>query len=131
MSENNNLTVLDKNRPLTDEELSVELTPDKSQEEFAAELAPITTSISPLNREQNNFANVDNKETKKLERSGWAVTGVILSVISLFFLPIFLASVGILLGYIGYKRGDRTLGFWAMGIGAIGLLGTLIVSVMV
>ncbi len=129
MSDKNDLTVLDKDRPLTKEELSVELTPDNSQEEFAAEIAPATTNVIPLNREQEN--NVEEKDVEKPERSGWTVTGLLLSVFSLFFMPVLLASIGILLGYLGYRRGERTLGFWAMGLGAISLLGTLIVSVMV
>lgn len=129
MSEKNDLTVLDKYRPLTKEELSVELTPDNSQEEIAAEIAPATTNVIPLNKEQERP--VEESEAEKPERSGWTVTGLLLSIFSLFFLPVLLASAGILLGYLGYRRGDRTLGFWAMGLGAISLLGTLIVSVMV
>jgi len=129
MSDNNDLTVLEKDRPLTKEELSVELTPDNSQEEFAAEIAPATTNVIPLNRKQESVA--EDKDAEKVNRSGWTVTGLLLSVFSLFFLPVLLASAGILLGYLGYRRGERTLGFWAMGLGAISLLGTLIVSVMV
>lgn len=129
MSDNNNLTVLDKYRSLTEEELSAELTPDNSQEEFATEIAPAMPNDISLNKKQEN--NDNEIEDEKPERTGWTVTGLLLSVFSFFFLPLLLASAGILLGYLGYRRGNRNLGFWAMGLGAISLLGTLIVSVMI
>ena len=129
MPKKDNLTVLkDGFRPLTEEELSVELTPEVSDEEMAAELAPDNNVIS-LNRERDITEDEDGAEVK--ERSGWAVAGVALAVLSLFFLPYILAPIGIILGYLGYREGDRSLGLWAMGLGAIGLLGTLIVAAFV
>lgn len=67
-------------------------------------------------------------EEKRKDRSSLGVLGTILSVLSLFALPYFLAPLGILFGYFGYSKGDHTLGFWAIGLGIVGILGTIIVA---
>ncbi len=159
---NNKSTVLDKYRPLTDEELSLELTPNifensgtqskstiektnnyqESRElqeknnltdnidtmEVAEEVAPMPSKVIPFRQRKS-------RQVEKAEdvntHSGLAVTGVILSVLSLFFLPYVLATIAIILGYMAYKRGDDNVSMWAMGIGVASLVGTLIVSAVV
>lgn len=125
------ITVLNGYRPLTDEELSAELTPRIPDEEMSAELAPNAGNVVPLRRVDEDTAIEDDKDVEEKSGSGLALTGVILSALSLFFMPYLLSTAGIILGYLGYKRGDKSLGIWAMGLGAIGLLGTLIVGTFV
>lgn len=55
---------------------------------------------------------------------GWIGLGV--SILSLFFLPYLLGPVGIVLGYLAFRREARTLGTWAMLVGALGILGSLV-----
>ncbi|MEJ8544019.1 DUF456 domain-containing protein [Brevibacillus borstelensis] len=59
--------------------------------------------------------------------SGLGMTGLGLSILSLFLLPYLIAPVGIVLGYLAFRRNARTLGTWAMIIGAVAILGALIV----
>ena len=45
-----------------------------------------------------------------------------LSIISLFVLPVLLGAAGIIVGYIARRRGAQGLGAWAMGIGVVSLV---------
>jgi hypothetical protein len=56
---------------------------------------------------------------------GW--TGLGLSILSLFLLPYIVAPIGVVLGYLAYRRNARTLGVWAMIVGAIAIIGALII----
>ncbi len=141
MSDEKRVTVLKGFRPLTEEELSVELSPkfrkinnEKFTEETAAEVAPrLPENVVPFRGKviTEKYNEINDDAVKEQEKSGIALIGVISSVLSLFFLPYLFAPVGIILGYFGYRKGDHSLGTWAMGLGAVGLLGTLIVSTIV
>jgi hypothetical protein len=71
----------------------------------------------------------DRKERERPENgtSGVGVTGLVLSILSLFLWPYLLGAAGIVLGFIAYRRDARTLGVWSMIIGAVAILGALIV----
>ncbi|TGA99600.1 hypothetical protein E4665_04560 [Sporolactobacillus shoreae] len=51
---------------------------------------------------------------------GWL--SLVLSIAALFFLPVILGIAGIIIGYIAFRQGARTLGGWAIGIGAVAVL---------
>jgi hypothetical protein len=59
--------------------------------------------------------------------SGIGMTGLGLSILSLFLLPYLVAPIGMVLGYLAYRRNARTLGAWAMIVGAIAILGALVI----
>lgn len=59
--------------------------------------------------------------------NGLGITGLILSLVSIFLLPAILAPAGIIVGYIAFRRGARTTGIWAMVIGAFALLMALLI----
>ncbi len=91
------------------------------REELAADITPVSPrKIIPLREEYDSDEGVS--------RSSIGLIGVILSVVSFFILPYILAPIGIILGYIGFRKGSYSIGFWAMGLGVIGLLGSMIVS---
>ncbi len=50
-----------------------------------------------------------------------------LSILSLFLLPYLLAPVGMVLGYLALRRNARTMGTWAMIIGAVAILGAILI----
>ncbi|GBF10959.1 DUF308 domain-containing protein [Tepidibacillus infernus] len=119
MSKKKNITVLKEFRPLTKEELATELTPQ------------LPKKIVPFRGKVKEDIHGEQSSKESGQYSGTAVIGIVLSILSLFFLPYILAPIGIVLGYLAYRRGDQGLGIWAMGLGVIGLLGTLIVSTFV
>jgi len=91
-----------------------------SEEEFGAEMTPASPrKIIPLKQK--------NQEENQV-KSTLGIIGIMLSGLSLFILPYLLAPIGILLGFLSYRRGNYSLGLWAMGLGVIGLLGTMIVT---
>jgi hypothetical protein len=55
------------------------------------------------------------------------MVGIGLSVLSLFLLPYLLAPAGIIVGYLAFRRNARTTGTWAMVIGALAILGALLI----
>ncbi|MFD2370900.1 DUF456 domain-containing protein [Brevibacillus sp. GCM10020057] len=88
--------------------------------ETAAEIAePI-----PVRRTAREAPDEDSRESGA---SGIGMTGLGLSILSLFLMPYLIAPVGMVLGYLAYRRGSRTLGAWAMIVGAIAILGALVI----
>jgi|GEM_PF-6362181 len=135
MAKKKNITVLDKFRPLKEEELSTELTPEaklkddnylagakKYNEEFASEASPLPRKIIPFRTREGNVETVNEKG------SVLALTGLVFSVLSLFFIGYILAPIGMAFGYIGYRRGSHALSIWAMGLGVVGLIGAFIAT---
>jgi hypothetical protein len=86
--------------------------------ETAAEIA------EPI-RETRTTDDVDTQAENGASGIGW--TGLGLSILSLFLLPYIVAPIGMVLGYLAYRRNARTLGVWAMIVGAIAILGALII----
>ncbi|WP_421617656.1 DUF456 domain-containing protein [Brevibacillus sp. TJ4] len=69
----------------------------------------------------------ERRERPENGTSGVGVTGLVLSILSLFLWPYLLGAVGIVLGYMAYRRNAKTLGAWAMIIGAIAIVGALLI----
>lgn len=103
------------------------------QEEVAAEMTPPITqgvrvpSEHSLQGEEVAYREqLDSIEKGKEEAEeggrllGWAA--LVLSLLSLFFLPVLMASAGIVAGFFAYRGGSRTLGLWAIGIGLFSLI---------
>ncbi|MFC0270021.1 DUF308 domain-containing protein [Metabacillus herbersteinensis] len=87
-------------------------------EETAAELAaPI-----PLGRDREYKSVEDRGDGRVNEGKGTGYLGIALSIISLFMLPVILGAAGIIVGFIARRRGAKTLGAWAIGIGAASLV---------
>lgn len=80
-------------------------------EETSAEIAP------PI-RFNGRERRVEREEGGK----GIGVTALILSILSLFFWPIILGIVGIVMGFMARRRGAITLGSWAISLGAISII---------
>lgn len=90
---------------------------DPAGEEFATEIAPST--VPPREEKADDRA-------EQTDGSGWAIAGIILSVISLFVLPFLFAPAGVIVGYMAYRQGAHTLAWWAIGIGLVSLLGAIL-----
>ncbi|MGZ0050284.1 DUF4190 domain-containing protein [Brevibacillus gelatini] len=69
----------------------------------------------------------DDDDSRESGASGIGITGLGLSILSLFLMPYFMAPIGMVLGYLAYRRGSRTLGAWAMIVGALAILGALVI----
>ncbi|WP_227934965.1 DUF4190 domain-containing protein [Alkalihalobacillus deserti] len=59
---------------------------------------------------------------------GVGTFAIVLSILSLFFLPVLLGAAGIVVGFVSRRYGSTTLGNWAIGIGAISILMTVFFS---
>ncbi|WP_312117325.1 DUF456 domain-containing protein [Brevibacillus reuszeri] len=88
--------------------------------ETAAEIAdPI-----PVRRSSRDVVDDDSREGGA---SGIGMTGLGLSILSLFLMPYVIAPIGMVLGFLAYRRNARALGAWAMIIGAVAILGALVI----
>ncbi|KQL45485.1 hypothetical protein AN963_10425 [Brevibacillus choshinensis] len=89
--------------------------------ETAAEIAePI-----PVRRRSDRVE--PDEDSRESGASGIGMTGLGLSILSLFLMPYLIAPIGMVLGYLAYRRNSRSLGAWAMIVGAIAILGALII----
>lgn len=92
--------------------------------ESAAEIAE---PIRGTRQADQNQAQTQAQADPENGASGLGMTGLGLSILSLFLLPYLIAPVGIILGFMAFRRQARTLGVWAMIVGAAALIGALIV----
>lgn len=79
--------------------------------------------VEPVGRREGETDDADDRSGG----NGLGVTALILSFVSIFFLPAILGPAGIIVGYIAFRSGARTTGIWAMVIGAFALVMSLFV----
>jgi hypothetical protein len=89
------------------------------REETAAEIAaPVR-----LDRERNmNRAQGNNYSSAVTGGKGLGIAALVLSILSLFVMPILFGAAGIILGFIARRRGAEGLGNWAIGLGAVSII---------
>lgn len=88
--------------------------------ETAAEVAPANNRIEPRSP-------VSEPTSENNPGGGMGITALGLSILSLFLFPYLVAPIGLIVGYFAYRRGARTMGIWAMVIGAVAILGALVI----
>ena len=89
------------------------------REETAAEIA------APVNLGRNQGEDSRDRQGNMDREAGGSMlgfTGLALSILSLFFLPVLLGIAGIVLGFMAMRRGSSKAGGWAIGIGAVSLI---------
>jgi len=96
------------------------------QEETAAEIAPRVQTVPREERDIDDYSFLDEVQEDSGGGRTLGVVGLVLAIASLFFLPFLLSLIGIGAGYFAYKRGATGLGKWAMGIGIVSLIGSLL-----
>jgi hypothetical protein len=100
--------------PVTSSSLPLVAVPVIHDEEYATELAEPLTEDVP-------FPGI----AEPISRTwGWAA--LVVSILSLFILPVIFGSAGIVLGIIAFFRGNVTLGGWSMAIGFISIFTSLV-----
>ena len=86
-------------------------------EETSAEIA------APITFDRNNTDSVDDEDTEVATAgTGVGFAALILSIISVFALPILFGAAGIILGFVARSRGANSLGSWAIGIGVASII---------
>jgi hypothetical protein len=93
---------------------SVPIRTSEYREETAAEIA----APAPLIRGREH----EEEREKAAGGTGIGTLALILSILSLFVLPILFGAAGIVLGFVARRRGANGLGAWAIGIGAISIV---------
>nr|WP_078552813.1 hypothetical protein [Bacillus alkalicellulosilyticus] len=95
------------------------------EEETAAEVTPFV-GARPFEAEQTAEANADTDDAAA--GRGVGTFAIVLSILSLFFLPILLGAAGIIVGFVSRRNGATALGNWAIGIGAVSIIMTVFFS---
>jgi hypothetical protein len=83
-------------------------------EEYATELA------APISQDSLNKTSAES-----IDRT-WGWSAMVVSIISLFILPVVMGSAGVALGIIAIIRGNRMLGGWSIAISLISIFTSLI-----
>jgi len=91
------------------------------REEAAAEVVPLD---SHRKSEEEMFE--EDRQTVKNYSIG--IFALVLSILSLLIMPIILGAAGIITGIYARRRDSKTLGNWAIGIGAISIVASLFFS---
>ncbi|MCM3360867.1 DUF4190 domain-containing protein [Niallia sp. Sow4_A1] len=86
-------------------------------EETSAEITPPMTfnDTRPVTSDVERDRNI-------VGGKGIGITALVISILSLFVMPIILGIVGIVLGFIARKKGASALGTWAISLGAISII---------
>jgi hypothetical protein len=97
------------------------------REETAAELATVRGDMTLPENEGPRAIDRDHARSRdeRHVREGGKATGVIaiiLSVLSLFILPVLFGVAGIIVGFIARRQGANSLGNWAIGIGIVSIV---------
>lgn len=99
---------------------------DQYLEETAAEVVPI--------QEQGEYRRDRPLEEDKIEnrqidtKSSIGIFALVLSILSLLFMPIVLGAAGIIAGIFARQREAKTMGNWAIALGAISIVVSLFLS---
>lgn len=121
MSHNNFDNVDDEKRQKENPEQN-----DLYLEETAAEVIPI--------QEQGEYRRDRPLEEDKIEnrqidtKSSIGIFALVLSILSLLFMPIVLGAAGIIAGVFARQRDAKTMGNWAIALGAISIVVSLFLS---
>lgn len=101
---------------------------EEHREETAGELAPDTRVLPG----QEEAPPQESAAEEAVEEAGdgavWSWAGLVLSLLSFLVMPLFLGIVGMGLGYVGFRQGARNTGVWAMGLGALSILASLLIT---
>ncbi len=100
---------------------------DTFEEETAAEVTPITGAFGGRTEEREETAEANYDDATASGR-GVGTFAIVLSILSLFFLPILLGASGIIVGFVARRAGANALGNWAIGIGALSIILTVFFS---
>ncbi|MBM7838127.1 hypothetical protein JOC54_001358 [Alkalihalobacillus xiaoxiensis] len=67
-------------------------------------------------------------EQDDIHGKGIGTMALVLSITSLFFVPLLLGPAGVICGFIALRKGARALGLWSMAVGVVSVASTLIFS---
>ncbi|MBB5173904.1 DUF4190 domain-containing protein [Texcoconibacillus texcoconensis] len=93
--------------------------------ETAAEIAPNAGLGAREGGLERGEESDDMASTEMEEQRGMGVIGIVVSILSLFFMPILLGIAGIVLGFIARRSGANGLGNTAIVIGAFSVIASL------
>ncbi len=96
---------------------------DDNQNEVSSEYSEETAAeiAAPVSYNDVRDREVD-RDRDRQEGRGVGITALVLSIISLFIMPIILGIAGIIFGFVANRKGAKGFGNWAIGIGAVSLI---------
>ncbi len=95
---------------------------DKARNDYREETAAEMT-VPRMNRVNRTFDDNDNR-TNGVAFGGTfiGIIALVLSILSLFTMPFLFGIIGIIGGFYSRSRGAKSLGSWAIGIGAVSII---------
>ncbi|MCK0471533.1 DUF4190 domain-containing protein [Halalkalibacter sp. APA_J-10(15)] len=108
-----------------DEEYAPEYTYD---EDYDEETAMEYANGIGIDRRSEDAETAEANPNDVAAGRGVGTFAIVLSILSLFFLPILLGAAGIVVGFISRRVGSNAMGNWAIGIGAVSIIMTVFFS---
>lgn len=99
--------------------LDQEIERDYNTESAAEIAAPVYVN---RNNTKSDYKSEDVNQDGQTAGRGMGFLALAMSIISLFFLPVLLGAAGIIVGFIARRKGAKTIGAWAIGIGIVSLV---------
>ena len=82
-----------------------------------------------------SYAIKDEEEEESVEKlmngKAMGIFSLVLSILSLFFLPLLLGAAGIIVGFVAIRGGSKTIGSWAIGLGIVSITASLFFSTVI
>ena len=98
-------------------------------EETAAEVVPVRPELEQTDKDRERGVDQEHiNEDAENDGRGMGIFALILSLLSLLFLPVLLGAAGIIVGFVARRRGANALGNWAIAIGAISVVISLFLA---
>ncbi|MFX3633652.1 MAG: hypothetical protein ACE3L7_25200 [Candidatus Pristimantibacillus sp.] len=91
-------------------------------EEMATDFA-VGNSVSYVSRDQSE----DNVEVRESGGTALGWVALVFAVVSWFLWPVLMGATSAVLGFMAYRQGARALGGWAMAIGLIAVILSLVI----
>lgn len=96
------------------------------KEETAAEFHTIRPASYAIGDRES-----DEPVEQMMNGRAMGVFSLVLSILSLFILPVLLGAAGIIVGFVARRRSSSLIGNWAIGIGIVSILTSLFFSAFI
>lgn len=79
----------------------------------------------------NDERDADEPVEQLMNGRAMGIFSLVLSILSLFILPILLGAAGIIVGFVARKSASKSIGNWGIGIGIVSILTSLFFSAFI
>lgn len=103
---------------------------ERTKADYTEEAAAEFHTAEPVSFSKED-RDTDESVEQLMNGRAMGIFSLVLSLLSLFILPILLGAAGIIVGFVARKSASQTIGNWAIGIGVVSILTSLFFSAFI